>query len=168
MKNVLGVDIGGVIFDQASLASRRGALSDEEFFAIQPIADSIESLAALNTGIFKDAVYLVSKYSGDNAGEGMRQWLERNDFYGRTGIPRDHLYQCAERHEKAPIVKKLGITHFIDDRAEVMSYFADFVPHLYHFQSLLEDRDAWASKIPNLIFVDNWKDLVAMLHAGED
>ena len=65
--------------------------------------------------------------------------------------------------EKEAIVKELEITHFIDDRAEVMSYFSDFVPNLYHFQSLLEDREEWAPKIPNLTFVDSWKELLHIL-----
>jgi hypothetical protein len=73
------------------------------------------------------------------------------------------LFQCAERHEKAPIVRELGITHFIDDRAEVMSYFADFVPNLYHFQSLLEDRNEWATKVPHLTFVESWRELLPLL-----
>lgn len=166
MKKILGVDVGGVIFDQASLPA--GDINDDAFFAVPPVTDSIESLAALNQGIFKDAIYLVSKYNIETGPEGIRAWLERQNFYDRTGIPREHLYQCAERREKAPIVRELGITHFVDDRAEVMSYFADFVPNLYHFQSLLEDREKWAIKIPNLIFVDNWKDLTAMLHKKEN
>ena len=161
MKKVLGIDIGGVILDFA-LSFKSGGVSDEGFMATPVVVDSIESIAELNKGVFKDNIYLVSKYSNDGP-EGIRKWLHSQKFYERTGIPESHLYQCRERDGKAPIVKELGVTHFIDDRAEVMSHFADFVPNLYHFQSKLENRDEYSAKIPNLIFVNSWKELMPML-----
>lgn len=164
MKKVLGVDVGGVIVDYARAAKdRKDQMSKEEFLLIPEIEGAIDTLARLNQGVFKDSVYLVSKHSGSP--EDVQEWLINHNFYQRTGISRDHLYQCATREGKAPIVQKLNITHFIDDRAEVMSHFADFVPNLYHFQSILEDRNEWATKIPVLAYVENWKDLEEKLLA---
>ena len=162
MEKILGIDLGGVVFDFEPIFKPEG-LTREEVLATPVVKDSIESLAHLNRTVFKDRIYLVSKYDKNDGPNGTKEWLEKHNFYERTGISRDHLYQCLERHDKAPIVKKLGITHFVDDRAEVMSYFADFVPNLYHFQSLLEDRNVWAPQIPHLVFVRNWKELTRIL-----
>lgn len=45
-------------------------------------------------------------------------------------IPSDHLYFCILRSEKAPICEKLGVTHFVDDRTEVLSHMKS-VPFRY-------------------------------------
>ena len=162
MQKVLGVDIGGVIYDFAKTYRPENVPSEEEILNTPAVEESIESLAILNGSTFKDSVYLVSRYGKDGP-ESIQKWLENQNFYERTGISRKHLFQCAERHEKAPIVKNLQITHFVDDRAEVMSHFADFVPNLYHFQSFLEDREEWSMKIPNLTFVESWDELLPIL-----
>lgn len=162
MKKVLGVDIGGVIYDLARDFQPNKVVTEEEVLNTPAIPGAIESLAVLNRHDFKDSIYLISKYGPDGPGS-IQKWLEKQNFYELTGISRDHLYQCAERHEKAPIVRDLGVTHFVDDRAEVMSYFADFVPNLYHFQSLLEDKEEWGSKISNLTFVNSWEELLEIL-----
>jgi hypothetical protein len=162
VKKILGIDLGGVVFDFKPVFKPEG-LTREEVLATPEVRDSIESLAYLNQTIFKDSIYLVSKYGKNSGPDSTKDWLEQHNFHERTGIPIDHLYQCSEKEGKAPIVKKLGITHFVDDRAEVMSFFADFVPNLYHFQSLCEDRTVWASKIPHLIFVHDWKELTQIL-----
>lgn len=162
MKKVLGVDIGGVIYDLARDFRPNQVITEEDVLNTPPIKDSIESLAVLNKTTFKGSTYLVSRYGRDGP-ESIQKWLEKQNFYDRTGISRENLFQCAERHEKAPIVKKLGITHFVDDRAEVMSHFSDVVPNLYHFQSLLEDKEKWSAKIPNLTFVTTWDELLAIL-----
>jgi len=163
MKKVLGVDIGGVIFDFAPIFKTNGDVTEEEILHTPVMEGSIESLSVLNKTLFKDSIYLVSKY-GEDGPKSIQKWLEKQNFYERTGIAREHLFQCAERHEKAPIVKDLGITHFVDDRAEVMSHFSDFVPNLYHFQSILEDRNEWAKNIPNMTFVESWSELLRILN----
>jgi hypothetical protein len=162
MKNVLGVDIGGVIFDNRTYLNH-SARNDELFMSTPAIQGSFEALATLNTSRFKDAVFLISRYHKAHGPQRMQEWLARQQFYERTGIPESHLYQCEERHQKAPIVKELGITHFVDDRAEVMSHFADIVPHLYLFQGTREESNEWAPSIPQLKYVENWEELLAEL-----
>ncbi len=60
-----------------------------------------------------------------------RQWLKRYGF--DAVVPPKRVHFCGERNEKARICKKLGITHFIDDRLEVLSYLVGIVPHLFLF-----------------------------------
>ena len=43
-------------------------------------------------------------------------------FFKDTGIAEDHLHFCRTRPDKAPICRDLGITHFVDDRLDVLGY----------------------------------------------
>ena len=147
-----------------AVKTKKRQLTKEEFLTVPEIEGAFDTLAYLNSGMFKDSVYLISRY-GDSP-EDVQEWLNKHNFYQSTGIAKDHLHQCATREGKAPIVRKLGITHFVDDRAEVMSYFSDFVPNLYHFQSVLEDHEEWAKMIPGLIYVESWIDLRNILESS--
>jgi hypothetical protein len=45
----------------------------------------------------------------------------------------DHLRFCFERHEKARHCLDLGLTHFLDDRLDVLAHLEGVVPHRYLF-----------------------------------
>ena len=48
-------------------------------------------------------------------------------------MPPDNLQFCLERAQKAEICRDLGLTHFIDDRADVLEHLEPVVPHRYLF-----------------------------------
>ena len=116
----------------------------------------------LNESVYKGNIFLVSKHDAYGPGR-ILEWLNKNDFFSKTKIPENHFYPCRERYEKTPIVKKLKVTHFVDDRAEVLSYMVDEVPNLYLFQSLDEDKEQFIHKIPRPHFVQDWKELLPKL-----
>ncbi|WP_238580781.1 hypothetical protein [Streptomonospora alba] len=126
---VLGVDIGGVIIHR--LDDR-----DTSFFGDTPmrtpaVDGAFEALAELAQHPFQGRVYLVSKAKPATA-DRTRRWLALHAFAGRTGIPGDHLHFVPERADKAPICERLGITHFVDDRIDVLRHLGT-VPHRYLF-----------------------------------
>jgi hypothetical protein len=162
MPEVLGVDVGGVILDFVRHRGTGVSFDGDNYLRTPVIADAIESLAELNAGRFKDRVYLVSRYPAEKGPERVQEWLRHVDFYGRTGIPESHLYQCAERHEKTPICKDLGVTHFVDDRAEVLAHMIESVPHLYLFQALDEDKEV-ARQYPQIRLFETWKELLEVV-----
>lgn len=49
-----------------------------------------------------------------------RQWLAGNDFYLRTRYDPWNLHFCTTRAEEVPLAKKLGITNYIDNHANVL------------------------------------------------
>ena len=61
------------------------------------------------------------------------RWLEHHDFYQRSGIPASHVRFCLERPQKADHCRELGITHFIDDRSDVLQHLTGIVPWRYLF-----------------------------------
>ena len=77
-------------------------------------------------------VFIVSK-CGESVENKTRGWLRNNDVYAKTGLSRDQVHFCRKRQDKAPICRQLGITHFIDDRVDVLSHMVGIVPNLFLF-----------------------------------
>lgn len=65
--------------------------------------------------------------------EKSRLWLRHHRFFELTGIAPENLRFCLERPQKADHCRKLGITHFIDDRPDVLQCMNGVVEHRYLF-----------------------------------
>jgi hypothetical protein len=126
----LGIDIGGVII------SRQNDDTDTSFFGSNFLNTTAEPLAfetILKAYEHFDEIHLVSK-CGDKVQRKTREWLEYNNFYNATGVSPDNLHFCRKRYEKVGICRELGITAFIDDRLEILTYMLDHVQDLYLFK----------------------------------
>jgi hypothetical protein len=149
---VLGVDVGGVLID------RVGEGSDTSFFGDRPLETpavplAVETLAALAAGAFAFRVHLVSK-AGPKISTRTRAWLEHTGFAAATGIPADHVHFVRNREDKAPVCRRLGVTHFVDDRLSVLSHLTS-VEHRYLFTGGLGGHPA-----PNPTDIPSWAQAV--------
>lgn len=153
---MLGVDIGGVIVDRVA------ENSDTSFFGARPmetpaVAGALDALNDLTLGAFQRRVFLVSKARRRTA-ETTRAWLEHTNFFDRTGILRDNVHFVDNRCEKAPVCERLGITHFVDDRVDVLRVL-DTVPHRYLFTGGLGKTPAPKDPPRDFSVIDSWVDL---------
>ncbi|MEV0154471.1 hypothetical protein AB0H57_12125 [Micromonospora sp. NPDC050686] len=89
---------------------------------------------------------------------------DEDTFHARTGIGPDRLHFCRTRPEKGPIAARLGLTHFVDDRLEVLGYL-DTVGHRYLFRPRPAEVAAHAGHLPAVRRVASWPELVAALRA---
>lgn len=163
-KQRLGVDIGGVIIGgRASDANKDTSFFSDNYLRTPATEGVFEALRILNQGRFKDEVYLVSK-CGPKIQARSKDWLHNRGFTRFTGIPINdaRIHFCIERHEKAPICEQLGITHFIDDKLEVLSYLP-FVKSRYLYQPNEKEVRKYAQHLKEVTRVDSWKELVALL-----
>ena len=160
-KPTLGVDIGGVILDFMPYRNTERGFDGPRYLEVPEIEGAIDALALLNKSVFKDSVHLVSKI--DRGSTRTLEWLHSRKFFERTGIPEGNLHICYERSEKEGIVAGLGITHFVDDRTEVMSYMIGTVPNLYIFQNLNQDRQTFVDAAKHMAYVQTWKELVDLI-----
>lgn len=130
----LGIDIGRVI-----ISPDGGGKGDTSF-----IGGSIEDALATPPyeGMFDVVPGLVRRFDGrvwliskarQRVQEKTRLWLAHHRFFERTGIPEDNLRFCLERPQKADHCRDIGITHFIDDRLDVLQYLGGVVAHRYLF-----------------------------------
>lgn len=160
--NILGLDVGGVILDFVPYKDTDKDFGGPNYLETPEITDAIESISKLNKeSRFAGNIYLVSKVKHDEFR--IKSWLEKHDFFTKTGIPEDHLFTCKERADKEAIVKRLGVTHFVDDRAEILETMVGLVPNLYQFQGLDENHADYAHVGDKLIKVHDWQDLYKKL-----
>lgn len=130
----IGIDFGRVI-----MCAIQNGVQDTSFLGVSfdeamktpATPGAIECIEEL-VAHYKGRIYIVSK-CGESVENKTRGWLSRNGIYAKTGLAKDQVYFCKKRKDKAPICRKLGITHFIDDRVDVLSHMVGIVPHLYLF-----------------------------------
>jgi hypothetical protein len=130
----LGIDIGRVLI--APDGGGRGDTSFiggtvEDALATPPYDGMFDAVVAL-TRRFGGRVWLVSK-ARPRMQEKTRLWLAHQRFFERTGIPAQHLRFCLERPQKADHCRELGLTHFVDDRVDVLGHLQGIVPRRYLF-----------------------------------
>ncbi|HET6215161.1 MAG TPA: hypothetical protein VFE14_20015 [Micromonosporaceae bacterium] len=161
--SVLGVDVGGVIVDR--VAERE----DTSFFGSRPLetppVDGVfEALAEVARELFAGRVYIVSK-AGPRVEANTRAWLAHQRFFERTGLSPDNVYFVRERADKAPVCRELGVTHFVDDLLEVLSYL-DFVRYRYLFTGGLGHNEPPRAVPRWAIRTASWPELVAELRTS--
>jgi hypothetical protein len=85
-----------------------------------------------SVALFEGRVWVVSK-AGQRVQAKTERWLAHHDFYASTGIGMDHVRFVRHRADKAAVCSELGITHFVDDRSDVLENLVGVVEHLYLF-----------------------------------
>lgn len=126
----LGLDFGGVIVVAAD------ATADTSFFGDRPLETppvdgAMEAIASLAAEVFEGRVHVVSK-AGPRTEGLTRAWLRHVGFHARTGLGQHQLVFVRERSEKTRVCAELGITHFVDDRLDVLEPMTT-VAHRYLF-----------------------------------
>lgn len=136
---ILGLDIGNVI-------KRHGL----------PIPGMLEAIPQLPAKF--DQIHIISRINDYIEGEWSLQFLRQ---YKITDvIPENRISFCTKREEKAPIAAQLGVTHFVDDRTQVLSCMTT-VPHRYAFNPSAEQLATHPAN--GMILVSNWGELLPLL-----
>ncbi|WP_299614949.1 hypothetical protein [Pelagibius sp.] len=156
----LGVDIGGVVIARVDPRSDTSFFGDN-YLETPAVPGAIEALRRLAEERFGENLFLVSK-CGLKTEQRTREWLSHHLIYARTGLDPERLHFCRQRHEKAPICKALGITHFVDDRLEVLGYL-ESVPHRYLFNADAAEVAANVQHLPDVTPVDGWAEILREL-----
>jgi len=160
----LGIDFGRVIVDGSSEGDTPfiGVPYDDALEAL-PVPWVVGSVREL-VPLFKET-WIISKASATVQRKTLG-WLDRWDFWETTGIQPWSICFTLKREQKVEVAKRLSLTHFIDDRLDVLETMRGVVPHLYWFQhdaqALRHDaQSAQASgyAIPDWYSLVDWKDL---------
>ncbi len=151
----LGIDLGGVIIPWRKDAHSKEPYFDQPFLLRPPRLSALERISDL-MGVFRGKVWIVSRWAAAHR-EKTHQWLERHQVLPVTGMSAAHVRFCEKISSKADICAELGITHFIDDRMQVMDVLRPIVPHLYLFGE--QGQEAYVHEW--LTPVANWDDAYA-------
>ncbi|MHB2015636.1 MAG: hypothetical protein ACYCW6_01685 [Candidatus Xenobia bacterium] len=162
MSGSLGVDIGGVIISRDT-DSPGPSFFRGDYLDVPAVPGVFEALRALNQGEFQDHIWLVST-CGKRIEEKTLEWLKHQDFHAITGVKPEHVRFCRMRHEKADIATEIGLTHFVDDRLEVLSYLSQAgVQNLYLFNGNSDEMMWHQAWLPKVVECSNWDDVLSLL-----
>lgn len=154
----LGIDVGGVLTKKGGSAADT-FLFGPNYLNAPAVEGALEAVAALNTGTFAGNLWIISK-CGHKVECRTREWLKAHKV--DLIIPENKWFFCKKRHEKAPIAKDIGLTHFIDDRLEVLSYMTS-VRNRYLFQPESKEVEPRKEHLPSVKVVNDWPSLQAIL-----
>lgn len=158
VSGVLGVDVGGVIIQRTGDADDDTFFTDD-FLSAPMVEGAFDTLRELAHGRFAGRVYIVSK-CGEWVEDKTRRWLAHHRFEERTGIPDAHLHFTRTRQGKEPICDRLDVTHFVDDRLDVLGLLTT-VPHRLLFLGGGGDRP---DDVPDwAVACDSWADVAGHL-----
>ena len=132
--NRLGIDIGRVIIDGSSGPGDTSFFSGDiaAMLRTPAVPGAFEAIARL-VRLF-DETWLVSK-CGPRVQQRSLEWLAHHRFWERTGVAEGNVRFCLRRPQKAIHCAELGITHFIDDKPDVISAITPVVANRYLFKN---------------------------------
>jgi hypothetical protein len=152
----LGIDVGRVIIGGDGEDTQFLAGDEASALATRAVDGAFAAIAELML-LFDGNVWLVSK-CGPRIQARTQRWLAQHRFFDATGVPRDHLRFCRERRQKADHALTLDLTHFIDDRLDVLLHLDGIVPNRF----LFGPQRHRVPGSPTLTHVRDWR---ALLHA---
>ena len=145
----LGIDIGRVLMcpsdDDARPDTSFLDLPDEQALAL-PASPHVWDVVPELVQAFAGRVWLVSK-AGERIEALTRRWLTHQRFFARVGLADDAVRFCRRRPDKRVHAVALGLSHFIDDRTDVLGALVGAVPHLYLFGAQKEPTPSFAKHV---------------------
>jgi hypothetical protein len=154
----IGIDVGGVIIDGLTNDNTDTSFRGDNFMRTSSVTGAFTAVKQIVERYGATNVFIVSK-CGPVIENKTRLWLPGNGFYEQTGFSPDNLRFCLDRAGKAPIVKELEITDFIDDKEEVLGYMDGIVKRRFLFGS-----QRTAPRNPeSLIIVNGWSEALSHL-----
>lgn len=157
----IGIDIGRVIIGGEGADTSFLDGDEAAAMATPAVAGAFASIGELWRRC-DGRVWLVSK-AGDRVQARTRRWLDARGFYVATGMTRDRLRFCRQRHEKADHARQLALTHFIDDRFDVLQYLEGIVAQ----RILFGPQKRRHPQSPTLIHARDWRDVMQCLRESE-
>lgn len=156
----IGIDIGGVIIDRVKDGVYDTSFKVNDSTKTPAVKDALASIKTLTKLFHPENIYLVSVCDSETEKK-TNEWLEANNFFEITGILNENICNCKERSQKTGIAKELKLTHFIDDRPDVLGYMVNVVPHLYLFSTA--DNEQVSSNV-NFSKVHGWQEFLDQLN----
>lgn len=153
---LLGVDVGGVLVDRIRADGSDTSFFSDRFLETPAVAGAFETLVRLGQERFGQSICIVSK-CGPRTEERTRLWLAHHKLLDALGLDEQALHFCRKRPDKAPICMHLGVTHFIDDRMDVLVHLTS-VRHRILFGP--QDVEVSAKRVMR---AETWADVAAKL-----
>lgn len=128
----LGLDFAGVIIRSGVISRPGGTIFDDEVPRSSHLRPG--ALAAVSELVSRTSgqVWIVSK-AREEMQPVIRGYLEAIDFFARTGLSPHSVHFTLDRAGKREVCLENRITHFLDDRLEVLELLEEAVPYRFWF-----------------------------------
>ena len=156
MTERFGTDIGGVLAAHATLEFLE---QPGRHLAVPEIEGAFDAVRQLRKEKFGNEAYVISMCD-EEIEVRSREWLTHTDFVERTGVEWERIIYCRTFAEKAQIAGRIGLTHFVDDRLEVMAGFNNG-ERLYLFQPDKQKSAPFRQHLHKVLEVQSWREIVA-------
>lgn len=153
-QEALATDFGEVII-QLSLNTDI-SFKGPNYLNAPEVFGACDALSNLHKERFGNNMYVISQCALERESR-ILEWSAHHHFFERTGISSDNFYFCRDITDKAPICKRLGVTHFVDDRLEVLQCL-NSVSNLYLFNASSVEGD-----VVGIQPVRSWRQLLTEL-----
>jgi hypothetical protein len=107
-----------------------------------------------------DRLVVISRVDNKEEEDKVRNFILSH--FGDLAIPEKDIFCCIKRSEKGPIAESLGVTHFVDDRTEVLSYMTS-VKHRFAMNPTPQQLQDFPPE--NIKVVQNWAEVVPLIIA---
>ncbi len=158
----MGVDIGRVLIDGGPNGGADSSFLSgdmEAALATPACPGAVEGLAALIELFGSEHTWLVSKCGARVADRSLR-WLSAHGVYARTGLREGQVVFVRERKDKAREAVRLDLTHFVDDRLDVLHHLAGLVPERFVYGEQAARAPAGVTPCPS------WPEVVRQVRAS--
>lgn len=142
----LGLDFGGVI--------SQGHTVDD---LMPGVIDGVK----LVRSFFKE-MFIVSRVDNVDSLNRVLQYMNDRQLWSQLGIPSDNIRFCIRRCDKAPICRDIGITHFVDDHTEVLTYMGS-VPHRYALGTKPEELTVFPAE-NGIQLCNTWPEIASLIY----
>jgi hypothetical protein len=117
--------------------------------------------------IFGDNIFVVSRVNDESGALKSIEFLRDQKLFGPEGLIPSiaNVRYCLKRQDKAPIAEQLGLTHFVDDRMEVLHHMQSV-----RFRYAINPTEDQLKNFPtkDVAVVNCWQELLAMLALSDD
>ena len=152
----IGIDINGVIAN-----NKRVYIKTEQYSVFSVMEDAIDVVRKIVNKYGAENIYIISRVKSHRLSFITGIWMETHNFLKESGILLDNIYICNLLKDKAEIAKKLQLTHFIDDRPKVLSYFPENISIII-FQPN-EEINKYPSVLSRAKTANSWKEIAKLL-----
>jgi hypothetical protein len=157
----IGVDFGNVIIDHKGFGTNTEYIEQGDFNRIPPVAGSVQALASL---LRQDVACIAVTYNATDVVDSkiidwLRHWLPSellNDerlIISRSLNGRDKRLNC-QLHQ---------LTHFIDDRVEVLNGLMGVVPNRILLNYTVSEFDQFFDSLKKPKIASSWEGAIRML-----
>ncbi|MBI2552012.1 hypothetical protein HYW17_01775 [Candidatus Uhrbacteria bacterium] len=148
------------------LRSVTGVRRKESFFGIPAVPGAFRAIARLVQRFGAENIYLVSACS-QMTEKKVRMWLIDRGFYRATDVLQDHAIFCRTFEAKAKIAQSLRLTHFVDDRPDVLYYMRNVVPVRILFRPEEEALARWGGISDGVFQESTWRGVLNCVSSAE-